>query len=293
MVGRLVLASTGVAVLLPDFPGFGSTQKEVFHPYMNKEALGVSSRDALNAAVQFFSEAKKEGFYDNGLDFNGKVALSGYSEGGFTTLALLDELEKDPVEGIDLKLVLPMAAPADVSGTMLECFRSGEKYPHPFYLPYCYLGWRKMNPVLLDENRVFNEKFISDVVPSFLDKSSKKDLEEKISEYLGDQPCYTMLSDEARDWLFHPESSIEGKEFRELLEKNDAYDVTVPENVKIKILHSPADDSVPFANSLKLFDCMKTKSSLVELIELPEDVHDWAFVDAWGLAYKLIMEELM
>jgi len=172
-------------------------------------------------------------------------------------------------------------------------FKSGEKYPHPFYLPYCYLGWRKMNPVLLDENRVFTEKFISDVVPSFLDKSSKSDLEEKISEYLGDQPCYKMLSDEAQDWLFNPENSADGKIFKGLLEKNDAYDVTVPQNVKVKILHSPTDDSVPYANSQKLFDCMKIKSSMVELINLPEDTHDYAFVDAWGYAYKLIMEELM
>jgi len=126
------LASTGVAVLLPETPGFGSTQKEVFHPYMNKEALGVSSRDALNAAVQFFNVANDEGFYDNSLRFNGKVALAGYSEGGFTTLALMEELQKDPVEGIDLKLILPMASPADVSGTMLECLNPAKNIPIPF-----------------------------------------------------------------------------------------------------------------------------------------------------------------
>lgn len=287
------LASTGVAVLLPETPGFGETQKEIFHPYMNKEALGISSRDALNAAVQFLTTAKNEGFYDNEMIFNGKVALAGYSEGGFTTLALMEELKKDPVEGIDIKLILPMAAPADVSGAMVECFKSENKYPHPFYMPYCFLGWEKINPVLLDKNRVFNEKFLSDVVPLFLNKSSKADLEEKIDEYLGDQPCYTMLSDEARDWLFNPENSEGGMALKNLLEKNDAFDVPVLENVKVKILHSPTDDSVPFANSEKLYDRMKTKSSLVELIVLPDDTHDWAFVDAWGYAYKLIMEELM
>ncbi|MCQ2574470.1 MAG: hypothetical protein MJ182_11305 [Treponema sp.] len=287
------LASTGVAVLLPETPGFGYTQKQVFHPYMNKEALGVSSRDALNAAVQFFKVNKKEGIYDNGLDFNGKVALAGYSEGGFTTLALLEELQKNPVKDINLKLVLPMAAPADVSETMAECFKSEKKYPHPFYMPYCFLGWEKLNPVLLDKNRVFSEKFLSDVVPLFLDKSSKKVLEEKIDEYLGDQPCYTMLSEEARDWLFNPENSADGIAFKTLLEKNNALDVPVPQDVKVKILHSPADDSVPFENSKKLYERMKNKSPLVELLELPDDAHDYAFIDAWGYAYKFLMDELM
>lgn len=287
------LASTGVAVLLPETPGFGYTQKEVFHPYMNKEALGVSSRDALNATVQFFKANKREGIYDNELDFNGKVALAGYSEGGFTTLALLEELQKNPVKDIDLKLVLPMAAPADVSGTMVECFKSENKYPHPFYMPYCFLGWEKMDPVLLDKNRVFTEKFLLDVVPLFLDKSSEKILEEKIDEYLGDQPCFSMLSEEARDWLFNPENSDDGIAFKTLLEKNNALDVPVPQNVKVKILHSPADDSVPFENSKKLYENMKNKSALVELLELPDDVHDYAFIDAWGYAYKFLMEELM
>lgn len=287
------LVSTGVAVLLPETPGFGFTQKEVFHPYMNKKALGVSSRDALNAAVQFFEYNRENKIYNNGLDFNGKVAIAGYSEGGFTTLAVLEELQKDPVEGIDLKLILPMAAPCDVSGTMFECFRSEKKYPHPFYMPYCFLGWEKTNLELLNKNRVFSEKFKADVLPSFLDKSSKDTLEEKIKLYLEDKPCYTMLSDEARDWIFNPDKTEGGKELYQILESNNAFDVPVPQNVKVKILHSPADDSVPFENSRKLYEKMSTKSSQVELLELPEDSHDFAFTDAWGYAYKILMEEMM
>lgn len=289
------LASTGVAVLLPNYPGYGLTSENIFHPYMCKKSLAASSRDALNATIQFFKFNKDETLggkiYDNALDFNGDVSIAGYSEGGFVTLALLEELQNNPVEGINLKLVLPMAAPSDVSETMVNCFKSDEKYAHPFYLPYCFLGWRSIDSELFNENRVFSEEMKNEILPLFLNKTEQNELEEKIESVLGDKPCYTLLSEKARSWIFDPEKSESGKLFTKILKENDVIDVNVPHGVKVKILHSPTDDCVPYENSVKLFERMKTKTQDVELITLPNDTHAWAFPDAWGYAYKIIMEE--
>ena len=87
------MASTGMIVMIPDYIGFGSTTDE-FHPFMNKQYSAGAVVDFIKAVKEFIAIEKP-------CKTNGKLFLSGYSEGGSVTLAALDAIENDAAN-IDL-----------------------------------------------------------------------------------------------------------------------------------------------------------------------------------------------
>ena len=92
-----IIASTGYAVSVPDYLGYGETD-DYPHPYEHVESLGSASFDMLMAAKEFLDV--------HGYSISDKLFLTGYSEGGNATMALHRHIEKNT------DLVVTMSAPA-------------------------------------------------------------------------------------------------------------------------------------------------------------------------------------
>ncbi len=86
-LSALVYASTGYIMVLPDYLGYGSS-RHIDHPYEHGRSLATASRDMLRA-VREFDERSNE------FNANNKLFLTGYSEGGYATMALLKLLEEE------------------------------------------------------------------------------------------------------------------------------------------------------------------------------------------------------
>jgi pimeloyl-ACP methyl ester carboxylesterase len=86
-LSALVYASTGYIMVLPDYLGYGSS-RHIDHPYEHGRSLATASRDMLRA-VREFDERSNE------FSANNKLFLTGYSEGGYATMALLKLLEEE------------------------------------------------------------------------------------------------------------------------------------------------------------------------------------------------------
>lgn len=80
-----VFASTGYVMALPDFLGYGASD-HLDHPYEHRQSLATATRDMIRAAREFFLVERREGLSD-------QLFLSGYSQGGFATLATLKLLQ--------------------------------------------------------------------------------------------------------------------------------------------------------------------------------------------------------
>ncbi|MBU0748745.1 MAG: lipase family protein [Gammaproteobacteria bacterium] len=106
----LVLASLGYIVLAPDYVGFGAS-KGTPHPYLLSAPSAAATADFLTAARTWRSQA-------NVAD-NGQLFLTGYSEGGYVTMATHRALQAGGSPHLQqLRLVVAGAGPYNVQTTM-------------------------------------------------------------------------------------------------------------------------------------------------------------------------------
>lgn len=106
----VVLASLGYIVLAPDYVGFGAS-RGIPHPYLLSAPSAAATVDFLTAARTWRGQA-------NVAD-NGQLFLTGYSEGGYVTMAAHRALQASgSVHLQQLRMVVPGAGPYDVQATM-------------------------------------------------------------------------------------------------------------------------------------------------------------------------------
>jgi pimeloyl-ACP methyl ester carboxylesterase len=129
----LLAASTGYLVAAPDYPGLGVS--EVRHPYMHAASLVPSVVDLLRAARRHASE--------QGITLDGTVFLSGYSEGGYVTLAAQKTIEEDFAYEFNLAGVAPLAGPYDLLGMTQTIFSTGD-YPSTAYIAYMLTAYDRI-----------------------------------------------------------------------------------------------------------------------------------------------------
>ena len=106
----VVLASLGYIVLAPDYVGFGAS-KGTPHPYLLAAPSAAATVDFLTAARAWRGQA-------NVAD-NGQLFLTGYSEGGYVTMAAHRALQTSGSSHLQqLRMVVPGAGPYNVQATM-------------------------------------------------------------------------------------------------------------------------------------------------------------------------------
>jgi pimeloyl-ACP methyl ester carboxylesterase len=94
-----IMASTGYAILVPDYLGYGSSS-HIAHPYEHRSSLATACRDMIRAGYEYFIVSPKS-------NLSNKLFLAGYSEGGFATMSLFKLLQEEnrselPVAGVSI-----------------------------------------------------------------------------------------------------------------------------------------------------------------------------------------------
>lgn len=106
----VVMASLGYIVLAPDYVGFGAS-KGIPHPYLQSTPTAASVVDFLTAAKTWRGQA--------GVVDNQQLFLTGYSEGGYATMAAHRALQMNgSVHLPQLRAVVPGAGPYNVQVTL-------------------------------------------------------------------------------------------------------------------------------------------------------------------------------
>lgn len=107
----LMFAAQGYVVVMPDYLGYsGSTLS--YTPYLNADNTAVVSIDALRAGRRLLA--------DKGLAHNGKLFLSGYSQGGHAAMATQRALERDHPFELPVTASSPLAGPYALAKTVLD-----------------------------------------------------------------------------------------------------------------------------------------------------------------------------
>lgn len=102
----LPLSSFGYILAAPDYLGYGTTSN-IDHPYEHANSLATASRDMLRASREFIRS--------NNFNWNNKLFLTGYSEGGGATMALHKLLEESHSDEFTVTASAPGAGAYDKS----------------------------------------------------------------------------------------------------------------------------------------------------------------------------------
>ncbi len=145
------LSSLGFVVLIPDYIGFGASSN-LNHPYL-------CYRPTVDATLDFI-EAAREFLVDEDINISAvnKLYLTGYSQGGWATLAALQEIEVNNYLDIDVVATSCGSGPyniIDIQNSLLK----RETYDAPYYLPYVLYSMFTMNYITTPLNKIFNSKY--------------------------------------------------------------------------------------------------------------------------------------
>jgi len=156
-----MVAYAGFAVVAPDYIGYGDSNN-IVHPYMLKKASARASLDMIRASMRYMT--------DNNILFNGQLYISGYSQGGYTAMALAQDIEENHSDEFKLMGVAPMAGPYDLKGLGDIEVNATHLMQYPAFLEYIVSSYSQYNTnITLDDilnsdinKTTFNPLFMGD-----------------------------------------------------------------------------------------------------------------------------------
>lgn len=122
----ILFSGLGYVTLEPDYIGYGASV-DYFHPYYDKESSAQAVIDGIRAAYEYLDAQN--------LTYSDKLFLTGYSEGGYVTLATQQKIEQEYSDRFNLTAVAPGAGGYDLT-QIVEDITEEEYYSYPAYLAF-------------------------------------------------------------------------------------------------------------------------------------------------------------
>ncbi len=227
----LIMASVGFLTFQPDYLGLG--ESGILHPYLFAESYADASIDLLTAGRTYCIE--------EGITLNGDLYLGGYSEGGYATLAVQKEIEKQFSFEFEIIANAPQAGPYDLHETV-KYLIGFDEYPEPTFLAYMVTayndvyGWNRLDDFFLDpyagqmEQLFDGNHTMSEIANNLPEKVSLLFKESFITGYLNGNET----------------------EFINAVKGNTLLNWTPL--APVQFYHSNADEVVPYQNSLTAYE---------------------------------------
>lgn len=249
----LLFAGTGNIIFFPDYLGFGAS-KNMFHPYHIKKYYANSSVDFYRAAKNFCA--------DSSLKLNGKNFLMGYSEGGYATLSLQQEIEKNYANEFKLTAVAAGAGAYSLTETS-KSFVGSQKLVYPAYVAYVFMSYKIYYNLPYSYNQIFKEPYASQLSTLFDGTKSGGEINNSLTYTTADLLDSNFISSYLGNGFIDIKSYLAG---------NDLIDwkpVT-----QLRLFHGAKDITVPYENSVIAYNSFKSKGSNVTLITSTSGTQD-------------------
>ena len=149
-------AGQGYAVVATDYLGFAKSGYS-YHPYLHAASEATSVIDSIRAARNAAKVLN--------ASLNGKVMLTGYSQGGHSSMAAHREIEKNLSGEITVVAGAHLAGPYNLSGSMkLTDAIAG----YQFFVPYLVTAWQKIYGNLYSDVKAAFKAPYSDYIETLL-----------------------------------------------------------------------------------------------------------------------------
>jgi pimeloyl-ACP methyl ester carboxylesterase len=250
--GISTLSGMGFVVSAPDYIGYGESSS-IMHPYIHADSLANASIDMLRASKNFLQQKS--------IKLNSQLFLTGYSEGGYATLALQKKLQESHTDEFTVTASAAAAGPFDLTETA-KTIANKANNPKPAFMSFvlkAYDDIYQLNKV----SEMFQSPYINIVNTYFDGTHSSSSINSGLNHTtmeLFNSPFLTALQGSAQH-------SIKDK-----LTLNNIYDwkPTAP----TRFYHSLNDEIVPYHNAQKAFNTMTANGAIdVTLKTCPSDTH--------------------
>lgn len=154
-------AAHGYAVVATDYLGYNQSNYP-FHPYLHAESEASSVIDSIRAARKAAEEL--------GAPLTGEVMLSGYSQGGHSSMAAHRAIEAEFAGEIDVVGGAHLAGPYNLSGSFANADLDNPIAGYQYFVPFIITAWQKVYGNLYsDPAEIFKAPYaahIHDLLPS-------------------------------------------------------------------------------------------------------------------------------
>ncbi|MFZ1703960.1 MAG: prolyl oligopeptidase family serine peptidase [Saprospiraceae bacterium] len=238
----LIGCGLGYITYLPDYVGMGNGRG--FQTYVHAATIQRATDDFVTATEQWLK--------DNGVIRNDQMFITGYSQGGYSSMAYHKFLEEN---GQTVTAAAHLSGPYSMSNVMRDLILGDIAYSFPAYLPNTALGYQEVYGDLYSQlSDIFKPDFFTDIQLYYNHSISLFELNDrlyaKLTTQFGSSVAKNMIQP---DYLAEVVNNSNARINQVLLE-NDVYK-WIPK-APTRIFYCTADDQVPFMNSIVAKDYM-------------------------------------
>lgn len=230
-----ILGSLGYVVLAADYVGYGESRGKA-HPYLQREPSAAAVVDFLTAARRWLAEQR--------IALNEQLFLTGYSEGGYVTLAAQQALEAG---GVPITASVAGAGPYDLQYTLDELLSTKAVLASTGNALGSALGLRRPDAAAKYPGK-FDEAMVDTLLYFLIPKNSDVKFDK------------TFLL----DWMADDYATMR---------RNSVYDWQA--RTPTRLTHGRGDKTVPFGNSTRALENMRQRGTpdldLAECYATPAD----------------------
>jgi len=241
----IIFSATGYITALPDYLGLGDSPG--LHPYCHAKSEATASVDMLRAS-RLVLEALS-------VDENGQLFLFGYSQGGHSTMALVQEIELRHTDEFTITAAAPMSGPYDLAGAQTDMLLLDEPYASPFYLPYLMLAYNEVYDMYPTPADFLKEPWATTLPPMFNGLVNY----DALNAMVPDMPKTIVRDDVFNDFLTNPNNP-----FRQALEDNTQLDQAPLSPTRV--YYCTGDDQVSYVNAINARDAYAAQGVTVQAI---------------------------
>ncbi len=257
-IAAILTATQGYIALVPDYSGYGVST--MLHPYLHAESLANSVIDMIRASRTYCTEQN--------IILDERLFLTGYSEGGYASLATQKLIESEYSDEFVLTAVAPMAGPYDLYATAHTVLEGGS-YQWPAYIGFMFVAY----------NELYGFNNLDEVFVSPFDEQVKEMYDGVYSFFEINNQLPTDIEDFIRSDF--RDSFLAGNEqsYSDAFRENSLLDwsPTTP----IRLFHGLLDHTVPYIIAEAALDSLRAHGAEeVNLVGIPDANHESAGMPA-------------
>ena len=231
--------SQGYHTSAADYLGLGDSERKV-HPYLHADSEASAGIDLVKAAQSFLKE--------EGIPYNDQLFLTGYSQGGHSSMAMHRVLSEDPTHSLEVTAGSHMSGIYNLEAEILKSSLSDDEYEFPSYLVLIIVAYQSVyGNIYTNLGEVFVDEYLTEIKGFEAGIISRGELNgllvNKLNNNHGASLPKRMLTDSfSADFENNPDNPL-----RVALRENDLFDWVPPS--PLRMMYCMADDQVNFTNS--------------------------------------------
>lgn len=228
-------AADGYCVVMPDYIGLGRGEKR--HLYQHADSEGQAAIDLMKACNSLNEKI--------GVNTNGQIFITGYSQGGHAAMATHRKLQNEYRGVYKVTASSPMSGAYDMTGAQRETMF--KPYTQPHYLPYLYESYQ-------EAYKVYDGDLYQAYKPEFREKL-KRLYSGKYQHYQINDSLPKVPKDVFSDSIINEFVNNPSFPFRKRLEENNLHNWK-PE-APLQLCYCKSDEEVSYQNSIVTYENMR------------------------------------